>query len=102
MERVSILVIEIAFSTFVPNPEKQLEVKRRRRAGWKKITTTTTRALERMLHWLAWQRPAHSAKQADFAKKVLELGLQWRRWMRELVKSWRHCKMSQMPFKPPR
>ena len=32
----------------------------------------------------------------------LELRLQWRRWMRELVKSWRRCKMSQMPFEPPR
>ena len=69
MERVSILVIEIAFSTFVPKSEKQLEVKGRRRARWKKITTTTKRALERMLNWLAWQRPAHSAKQADSPKR---------------------------------
>ena len=69
VERVSILVIEIAFSTFVPKPEKQLEVKGRRRARWKKITTTTKRALERMLNWLAWQRPAHSAKQADSPKR---------------------------------
>ena len=68
MERVSILVIEIAFSTFVPKPEKQLEVKGRRRARWNKITTITKRALERMLNWLAWQRPAHSAKQADSPK----------------------------------
>ena len=117
VERV-LLVIAKAFSTLAPKPEKQLEVKgrmrarmREERARWRKMTTTTKRALEERLSWSVLATSCSFNQASWFAKKVLleehsgsglELRLQWRRWMRELVKSWRRCKMSQMPFEPPR